>query len=314
MFGFKKTRRHPIANRQSRFESLERRELFAGNIFAAFNPVTRALALNGDGFSNSAIVAPAAGGVIRIDGVGTTINGVASVIIPAPNLGAVSVNLFAGNDSIAVNDILMGSFNLLETTGNDRVSLNNVGVRGNVQINTNVGADQIRVDGLFQGNVTILSGIHDDTVTVSGDIGIVFAGPNTKELNRNYIFGGPIGGGAILTVNTSDGSDKVNLTNLDVDGTVFVNTGIHKDSVNTNILRVTDLMDVRTGDGVDNVLVTLTACPLVTIDVGSGNDLVDVDVLSLGSGAWNFNGGLGIDTLDRNGSLLGAHVNFEILL
>lgn len=314
MFGFKKTRRHPIASRQSKFESLERRELFAGNILAAYNPVSRALSLNGDGLSNSAVVAPVAGGGIRVTGVATTINGAASMFIPSPYLGAVNVNLAAGNDSIVVNDILMGSFNLLETTGNDRVTLNNVGVQGNVQINTNVGADQIRVDGLFQGNVTILSGIHDDTVTVSGDIGIVFAGPNTKELNNNYIFGGPIGGGAILTVNTSDGSDKVNLTNLDVDGTASVNTGIHKDSVRTNVLRVTDSMAVRTGDGVDNVLVTLTACPLVTIDVGSGDDLVDVDVLSLGSGAWNFNGGLGIDTLNRHGSLAGAQVNFEILL
>ncbi len=57
MFGFKKTRRQPIANRQSRFESLERRELFAGNILAAYNPVSRALSLNGDGLSNSAVVA-----------------------------------------------------------------------------------------------------------------------------------------------------------------------------------------------------------------------------------------------------------------
>ncbi len=236
------------------------------------------------------------------------------MIIPAPNLGSVSVNLAAGNDSIVVNDILMGSFNLLETTGNDRVNLNNVGVRGNVQINTNVGADQIRVDGLFQGNVTILSGIHDDTVTVSGDMGIVFAGPNTKELNPNYVFGGAIGGASVLTINTSDGSDKVNLNSLDVDGTVVVNTGIHKDRVSTNILRVADSMDIRTGDGADNVLIALTSCPLTTIDVGSGDDLVDVDLFSLGSGAWNFNGGLGIDTLNRHGSLLGAHVNFEIFL
>ncbi len=117
-----------------------------------------------------------------------------------------------------------------------------------------------------------------------------------------------------MTVNTSDGSDKVNLTNLDVDGIVLVNTGIHKDTVITNTLRVADSMTVRTGDGVDNVLVALTACPLVTIDVGAGDDLVDVDVLSLGSGAWNFNGSLGIDTLNRHGSLLGAHVNFEIFL
>ena len=314
MFGFKKTRRQPIANRQSRIETLERRTLFAGNIFAAYNPVTRALSLNGDGLSNSAIVGPAAGGGIRIDGVATTINGAATVFIPAPNLGAVSVNLNAGNDSIVVNDILMGSFNLLETTGNDRVNLNDVGVRGNVQINTNVGADQIRVDGLFQGNVTILSGIHDDTVTVSGDMGVVFAGPNTKELNPNYVFGGAIGGASNLTINTSDGSDKVNLTSLNVDGTVLVNTGIHKDRVSTNVLRVADSMDIRTGDGADTVLVALTACPLVTIDVGSGDDLVDVDVVSLGTGAWNFNGGLGIDTLDRNFSLLGAHVNFEIFL
>lgn len=315
MFGSKKTRRQPIAGRQSKIETLERRTLFAGNIFAAFNAGTRALLLTGDGLSNAAVVGPAAGGNIQITGqLGTTINGAATMVIPGAGLGAVTSNLGAGNDSIAINDLLMGSFNLWETTGNDRVNLNNVGVQGNVQINTNSGADNIRVDGLFQGNVTILSGVHDDVVKVSGAIGVVFAGPNTKELAGNYIFGGAIGGGSILAINTSDGSDKVYLTGLDVDGTASVNTGIHKDLLSTQVLRVADSMNVRTGDGADTVQIATTRCPVTVIDVGAGDDLVDVDVFSLALGAWNFNGGAGIDTLNRNGSLLGAHANFEIFI
>ena len=316
MFGFgKKNNRRRETSRRPMIESLENRTVFAGNIVATFDPATRALDLTGDGLDNAVLIRPnAAGGISLLGQLGTTINGAANIPIPVPSLGAVTVNLQSGDDSISVNGVSMGSFKLQETFGDDRVRLTGVGVSGGVSINTHSGKDEIRVDGLFQGAITINSGIHDDQVFVSGRVGVVFAAAGSKDLDSNYVFGGALGGNKNLTINTGSGLDRVSLTNLDVDGKVFVDTGAHDDIFRTSIVRVADLMSVKMGSGIDNAFISQTACPQVNIEMGDGNDFLRVDPLSLGSGVWVLDGGLGVDTLDRNGSLLGIPISMEVLL
>ena len=314
MFWSKKTNRKNLLNRSAQFESLESRRVFAGNVVVAFNPATGATVLTGDAQDNQVSVSPVAGG-IRVQGrLGTTVNGAAAVVLPAPALGSVSVNLLAGNDSIAIIDTYMASLIVQETTGADNVNLDRARVRGNTVINTQSGNDVVKVNGLFQGNVTINSGIQDDQVTVSGKIGVLLVGP-TGQLDDRYVFGGALGGGRILTVNTSNGNDKVSLLALDVDGIASINTGEQNDTFRTQTVRVANQMQLRTAGGADQAFFQTTACPIVTVDMGSGDDLVRIDAFSLANVAvFSLDGGLGLDTLDRGGLAIGLVVNFEILL
>lgn len=314
MLWSKKTNRTGLVNRCATFETLESRKVFAGNVLVAFNPVTGATMLTGDAQDNQVTVSPVAAG-IRVQGrLGTTVNGAASIILPAPGLGNVTVNLQGGNDSIAIIDTYMGSLNLQETTGADTVNLDRVRVRGNTFINTQSGNDVVKVNGLFQGNVTINSGTQDDQVTVSGKIGVLLSGA-TGQLDDRYVFGGILGGNKTLTVNTNSGNDKVSLLSLDVDGVALINTGEHNDVFRTQIVRVADQMQLRTVGGADQAFFQTTACPIVNVDMGTGDDFVRVDAFSLANvGAFTLDGGLGQDTLDRGGLLGGFPINFEILI
>jgi hypothetical protein len=310
----RRTNRKRPLNRRASFEPLESRRVFAGNVVVAYNPVGTAAVLTGDALDNAVSVSPFGGG-IRIQGrLGTTVNGAASLLLPTNYLASLSVNLQNGNDSIAVIDTFMGTFNLQETLGADNVNLDRVRVRGNVTINTQADKDIVKVNGLFQGNVTVNSGVHNDQVTVSGRIGVLLTGP-TGQLDDRYVFGGLLGGNKTLTVNTSLGDDRVSLVGLDVDGVALINTGEDNDIFRTQGVRVADLVQVRTLGGADRAFFQTTACPVIFVDMGADNDLVRVDPFTLANvGVFNLDGGLGNDTLDRGGLLAGFPINFEILI
>ncbi len=314
MFWSKKANRKSLTNRTASFESLEQRRVFAGNVVVAFNPAVGTTVLTGDAQDNQVSISPVAGG-IRFQGrLGTTVNGAASITLPTPALGNFSVNLLAGNDSIAVIDTYMSSFNLQETTGADTVNMDRVRVRGNTVINTQSGNDTIKVNGLFQGNVNINSGTQDDQVTVSGRIGVLLTGA-TGQLDERYVFGGVFGGNKTLNVTTGAGFDKVSLLSLDVDGIASINTGENNDTFRTQNVRVADQLLLRAAGGNDQAIFQTTACPIVTVDMGVGDDLVRTDAFTLANvGVFGLDGGLGTDTLDRGGLNLGLPINFEILI
>ncbi len=316
MFRFLKKNKKSLQHRPVRMEALERREVFAGNIMATYTPATQTLALTGDGMDNAVLIRPVAGGNIRIDGqAGTTINGAASLLIPSNYLNNVTADLRAGNDTITVRDLYMASFNLTEQTGNDRVRLSNVAVPGNVNIATTSGGDQVEVSGLFQGNVNIQTGLGDDSVTVSGRMGIKFVGvAGSRDIDQNYVYGGAIGGGSTLNIGTSAGVDNVTLNNLFVDGNVIVDTGLHNDTFLSLNVNVWDSYRVYTRDGVDVATFVITNSNSSTVDMGSGDDLLQIDAFSGGIGVWTLDGGLGVDTLDRNAAMLGSVANFEIII
>ncbi len=265
---------------------------------------------------NAVLIRPVGGGNIRMDGqAGTTINGAASLLIPSSYLNNVTANLGAGNDTITARDLYMANFNLAEQTGNDRVRLSNVAVAGNVNIATTSGNDQVEVSGLFQGNVNIQTGLGDDSVAVSGRMGIKFVGvPGSRDIDQNYAYGGAIGGGSVLNISTSSGVDLVRLNNLTVDGRVIVDTGLHNDTFSSINVNVWDSIALYTRDGSDNATFAFTNCNSNTVDMGSGDDLLQIDAFSGGIGVWALDGGLGVDTLDRSGAMLGSVANFEFII
>jgi Planctomycete extracellular len=314
MFWNKKNRRKTNTKRLS-VESLEDRKLMAGNVLAAYNAGSNNLVLTGDAANNQVEVRPGAAGGIVITGLGTTtINGVASVVLPTPSLNAVNVQMNAGNDLVRFVDTFMNQFNSQEMgAGNDTVQLTNVRVRNAVNISTLGGNDIVKVGGIFAGNIRIATEAGDDQVTVSGRSGVVLQ--NNFQVSPDYVFGGAIGGGRLIEILTGDDKDIVQLSGLQHDGRVWIDTGDQNDLVRTFNTRVADRIDLFTQAGDDTVNIQSTRTPVFAIRLGAGDDLVTIDAVSLANiGAFQVDGGFGNDTVDKGGLAGGAFVNVETIL
>lgn len=310
MFSYKKlTQKRSL--RTLKMESLEKRTVFAGNVILAFSPANADLLLIGDSANNSVLLQPnGAGGVSVVGRQGTTVNGLPSQNLAAAQLGTITSVLDRGNDSISIVDLVFSSFDLQETLGDDNINLENVRVLGNVSINSAIGDDDIRIDGLMQGSVIIDSGKGNDRVSVSGRIGVPL--DSMGNLRDGYVFGTLQTG--LLVINTGSQKDKVSLTSLDVDGRIFIDTGSHDDEVRTDLVR-SIFIDLKTDQGDDKVNISRTKAFQIRASLGAGSDLLRTDLATLSSVPMFFmNGGTGVDTLDRNGNVGGIAVGFEILI
>ena len=174
----------------------------------------------------------------------------------------------------------------------------------NVSINSALGDDDIRIDGLIQGSVIIDSGKGNDRVSVSGRIGVPL--DSMGNLRDGYVFGTMQTG--FLGINTGAQKDKVSLTSLDVDGRIFISTGSHDDDVQTDLVR-SIFIDLQTDQGDDKVNISRTKAFQISASLGAGSDLLRTDLATLSSVPMFFmNGGTGVDTLDRNGNVGGIAV------
>ncbi len=310
------TKRLSVDTKRLSVETLEDRKLMAGNVFVAFNPVTRNLILTGDAANNQVEVrAVAAGGNMLVTGLGTTtVNGLPQIAIPGPALNAVNTQMGLGSDSLRFVDTYMAQIVTQEMGADiDAVSLQNVRVQNGVSINTLDGDDNVRVGGIFAGNIRINTAGGNDQVTVSGRSGVALT--PTFQVAENYVFGGAIGGGRLLEILTGDDKDNVQLAGLQHDGRVSIDTGDHNDSVRTFNTRVADRIDLFTRAGDDEVQIATTRTPVFASRLGDGDDKLRIDAFSLANiPGFTVDGGIGVDTVDKGGLAGGLLVNVEIIL
>lgn len=247
--------------RRLSMESLERRDVMAGNVTAVLAGGN--LTLTGDSAANQILVDrnPSNFGQLRISPLGTTkING-GTTPVSYPVNGNLNINLNGGADDVRVDRVRLGAALNIDTNGgNDTVLL------------TNSGANQLHVT----------TGGGDDNVTIDG-----FS-----------VGGGPGSPGA--SISTGDGFDTVQITGLTAGRPVSIDTGNAGDSVSIRSSSFAAL-SVATDGGNDTVsLSRVTVSNTLQVLAGDGDDLLSVSDSSADFA--KFFGGPGTDRSQLFGS------------
>ena len=201
-----------FSSRRLNIESLETRDLMAGDVSVRL--VRGNLVVRGDVQSNYISITPVADGRVKIEGVGCTVNGEASI--------------FANYSA---------DFNIKMGDGNDRVRIGSstdvTRMPGRLAIDMGTGADFVTMDRVRATDLAISLGIEDD-----GD-------DDSLNLNRTAFTGNAViqtGGGSdtvvfnsfearvYLKLSTGDGGDDVRITNATA-GIVSINLGKGQDEL-----------------------------------------------------------------------------------
>jgi hypothetical protein len=214
--------------RTLQMESLERRELYAGNVTAVVDG-QGILQITGDSQGNCVAIDAAANGDIWVHGcnydaandeanfAGTTsINGVpnGSVVFAKSIVKGVKVSLLGGNDffgSLQGGPHVKGPVEVWMGYGNDRVNMDfYTNIEGNLTINTESGDDKVLFSvATIQGTATANTGAGNDRIEA----------PNYSLFKKG------------LTLNTSTGNDQVLMMYTQVKGKTKINTGDGSDTV-----------------------------------------------------------------------------------
>lgn len=320
--------RQAFRKRQLSFESLEGRELLAGNINAGLD-VNGNLVLTGDVNNNHVIVTRAffSNQIIVQGGQSGSGDSNSSTLINGVNASR-SFNTTGG---VIVN---MGD-------GNDRVMLTDIGVQGNVTGNLGRGNDQFALqssssgassftlnDGStptfskasVSGLVNISAGDGNDLfafddATVGGDF--TFGGGNGfdrfvstgTDPDNNAVFGS-------VVLNPGGANDSISINRMAVGANFTINDGAATSSSNVNIVNIRVNLDILMNLSIfaDNVVLTgednganRFQARNVQINTGNGVDRVQVDrgimvdlIVSTGIGAEQINGAAGVNVTNLN--------------
>jgi hypothetical protein len=284
--------------RAARFESLEQRQLLAGDVLV--NVVRGDLVIQGDAADNEiAITAGAEPGSYVVTGLnGTTVhqNGQdpASDVTVTGVRRDVRIGMGEGNDSVSIEAARVRGDVLIRTgTGNDEVSVDDVGIGGRLAIGTDGGDDTVSLGsateepeptptgargGDLEGALRVRKGIHVDLGTEN----------DTLTLDQVAT---SIGVG----VNAGSGDDSVSAE--DASGVVFaVLGGDGTDTISLADLRARHL-GVHAGAGDDDVAIADSIFSTLGVALGAGDD-----TLSIGGNQARIAvllGGTGEDTLEE---------------
>ncbi len=139
-------------------ETLEPRLLLAGGVTAAV--IGGNLIVRGNRAGNQIVIGQAglADGQFRITGEdGTTVNGLAGVVVVDGVTGAVRVKLGGGDDVLKLADAVLPSELLVRAgRGSDTVNIEHVEVGGGVAVRTGGGEDEVRLENVVVGGRTVL--------------------------------------------------------------------------------------------------------------------------------------------------------------
>lgn len=272
-----KKRNRSNRSRSLRVESLERREVLAGNVTAML--VGSTLVINGDGADNQVAVISLGNSRYAVAGVNTTINGRAGTFTTPRATMSINADLKGGNDAIgfsnnadALGDLAFDNFG---------VNLANLGI--------DVAALQTQINALtnvtkftLTGNISVIGAAGNDLIGIVGDVGgSITANLGAAADNGFNAFG--IDGSSLAANGTVGGVVSV-LGDRQSDGVAVISTDV-RGGVSSNL---------RDGDNGLDVFDALVVGS-ITYSGGNGNDFVQVEdstvvgVVSavLGEGAFN---------------------------
>ena len=301
------------------FETLETRDLMAGDVTATFqnNTIFLSEAAGQAGGDNGVFISQTPEGLIRItgdfpngDGPISKVNGNESALFRgSPNTPpSLVVNFGAGNDQVSFDQESTPSFNKVQlnlgapppvvsrtaartaalqvgTIFNppdaDNVDVGSIRTRGNLSINTGPGEDRV-----FMGNFQIGRSLSFLPVLTKGNLSInTGAGEDTVFLQSTT--GEPqskvTGSINIQTFKsaTETARSDVFLTGISARGPITIRTGAGVDNVHLDDTTSRKKIEIKTGDGDDTAtLINVAAVDRLFARMGSGNDTLSVDTVA----------------------------------
>jgi len=294
------------SQRRASFETLEQRQLLAGDIL--INVAGGNLMAQGDALDNKVMItAGSEAGSFVVTGLeGTTVHeegGAATNSVTVTGVRSIQAELGEGNDLIAVVGAnLRGSILLRTGAGDDRVLMGtggdsaelegilpaevSVNVGGSIRIATDGGNDEVSVDDVaVRGHLGVNAGEGDDTVSLGG-VEAVAAMVDTIDA-RLQARGG-------VHVYLGAGADELTMQHVGTRGAIVVHGGLGDNTVNASRTKTSALLIL--GDaGVDSVELTDVNSHVLGIHTGDGND--DADVRDSAFAAFHISLGDGNDTL-----------------
>lgn len=303
---------HGKSLRKFGVESLERRELMAGDVIAALEGGL--LVVEGDQFGNQIAIARTATGDVVVSGQnGTLINGLPAVRFPRVELNAVDIRMEGGNDIVAIRNLQVATdLNVDLGAGNDRLTSPAAApstIGGNMSILGNEGNDIVQLAA-----ITVR-----ENLSVDGGLGSLNASINNSTIDKIMSIVGDeaddivsVTGSSIgldLLIETKGGSDRVTLTDLGA-FQVSINTdsngSVGLDQVTLNRVTTVEDLGIFTGAGNDVVRLTdVTSGKSIVTSLDEGNDRLIATRVRAAVDAI-FEGGAGLDTLENFGIFAGV--------
>lgn len=309
-----------MANRSFRLETLESRNLMAGNVTASL--VGGVLSVQGDALGNSVQVQevqPNQFRVVSIDNGATTVNGTTLVDLYG-TVNRVEINMGGGDDFVRVfNFPSITRLDVHTGEGNDLVKLQGVHVSGPALINglynpsTSATLTQPKtvevVDSSF-GNLAVYTGNGRDVITLDSvqtrsTLDLYAA----DEYNQITVSGSQVGGGLYMTGGAHLDKFTVSETAVGTNARLafrplVVSTGGYYDNVTLKGVTAHDSAEIYLGQGTNfsvDQTATVTGSTFhkgLVIDADSGHNRINVSHSSIGMGVGSYD--LDIDT--GNGS------------
>ncbi len=289
----------PSTSRRFGVESLEGRELMAGNVDVTLSNGN--LLLTGDNLGNGVQIRQISANKLAVVGIkqagaNTLINGAGFQVFSGVT-GAVTFNMNGGNDQVDVSDGqgffasqpgLPATFQPVDFAsnvtvnlgdGNDLLAMEDADVFGALKIDGGFdnGVDTIRLDGVDTKGKT--GSLEIDTRGGADVVDIEFADLGSVDIdsgNENdfvKIFFADISGD--LTIRTQAGDDLVQLFDINILDDLLIDAGNNNDVVAAVEVAVSDEIDILMGFGDDTLqLFQLTGADS-ELDGGPGTDRLE---------------------------------------
>src|SRR5436190_15905870 len=135
--------RHRVHGRQCVFESLESRQMLAGDVTAQIHNGN--LIIKGD--SNDNVVAVTQSGTtITVTGTGTTVNGGTTPAVLTGFTGGIKLKMKGGNDGVTLTGLTATELEADLGKGNDTLDIENCTVNGETELEGEKGNDTVTID------------------------------------------------------------------------------------------------------------------------------------------------------------------------
>ena len=270
------------ALRRGRFESLEQRQLLAGDV--SVNVVDGNLMIEGDEFDNKIMITAGTEAdtlvITGLDGTNLLEEGQPAVSeVTVAGVHGATVELGEGDDLIAiVGAELRGKIAIDTGAGEDRVLVGTGGdaaelvgqlpedlaveVRGSLRIDSGGDNDQISVDdAIVRGRLGINAGEGDDVVSLGA--------ATDDDVSARLQSRGGVG------VHLGDGDDELNVHQLSARGIVRVHGSMGDDTIDASRIHASAML-LLGGDGLDTLSLVELDVRRLGIHTGADHDSVDV--------------------------------------
>jgi hypothetical protein len=266
---------------RGRFESLEQRQLLAGDVVVTVDGGN--LMVQGDELDNKILITAGADAgsfvVTGLDGTNIILNGDPPVSeVTVADVRNARIRMGDGNDLVAVAGASLRYVSIGTGAGDDRVLVGTDGgapeLVGELPTDLSVAARSLRVftdgdndevavdDTSVRHQLAIQTGDGDDTASLG----------STAAVNQSGARLGVRGG---VHVGLGDGNDELNMDQVRVRGGIVVHAGDGDDTVDGTAV-TSHLMAILGDGGVDSMTLADLDVRLLGIHTGEGNDVVDV--------------------------------------